>query len=74
MKQKMPAKLLTLQAASTEFGVPYTSLRDWTLRGLLPAVRIGDVRRIWIRRSDLERLIERSVETGAPEDGARPAA
>ena len=56
-------KLLTLQQASEEFGPPYTSLRDLVIRGLLPSVRLGDTRRIWIRREDLERLIERSTGT-----------
>lgn len=62
----MPAgpKLLTLQQAHAEFGPPYTSLRDLVMRGHLPAVRLGDSRRIWVRREDLERLIERSTERG----------
>lgn len=60
-------KLLTLQQASAEYGPPYTSLRDLVIRGLLPSVRLGDTRRIWIKREDLERLIERS--TGRPSDG-----
>jgi hypothetical protein len=57
-------KLLTLQQASEEYGPPYTSLRDLVLRGLLPCVRLGDTRRIWIKREDLERLIERSTGNG----------
>lgn len=55
------AKLITLQQASLEYGPPYTSLRDLVVRGDLPGVRFGDGRRIWVRRSDLDRLIERSV-------------
>jgi excisionase family DNA binding protein len=62
MASPKPTKLMTLQQASAEFGVPYTSLRDWTIKGWLPAVRVGDTRRIWVRRDDLERLIERSIE------------
>jgi excisionase family DNA binding protein len=54
------ARLITLQQASQEFGPPYTSLRDLVLRGHLPGVRLGDGRRIWVKRADLEQLIERS--------------
>lgn len=55
------ARLMTLQAASREYGPPYTSLRDLVLRGYLPAVRLGDSRRWWVRRDDLDRLIDRSA-------------
>ncbi len=53
--------LITLQDAATEYGPPYTSLRDLVIRGHLPRVQLGDSRRIWVRRADLERLIETSV-------------
>ena len=52
------SRLLTLQQASREYGPPYTSLRDLVIRGHLPGVRLGDGRRIWVRRADLDRLIE----------------
>ena len=55
-------QLVTLQAASGETGVPYSSLRDFVVRGLLPRVQLGDSRRIWVRREDISRLIERSLE------------
>jgi hypothetical protein len=58
-KQKRQNALVTLQQASAETGVPYTSVRDLVLRGFLPRVQLGDSRRLWIRRSDLERLIGR---------------
>jgi hypothetical protein len=54
--------LVTLQQASAEYGPPYTSLRDLVLRGRLASVRLGDTKRIWVRRADLERLIEASTE------------
>ena len=56
------ATLLTLQQAHAEFGPPYTSLRDLCLRGVLPFVRFEGSARIWVRRSDVEALIERSTE------------
>lgn len=55
------ARLITLQQASREYGPPYTSLRDLVLRGHLQGVRLGDGRRIWVRRADLDRLIDQSA-------------
>lgn len=57
------SKLMTLQQASDEYGPPYTSLRDLVIRGELPVVRFGDGRRMWVQRTDMETLIERSTET-----------
>ena len=56
------SRLLTLQRASAESGIPTTTLRDLHFRGHLPIVRLPGCRRGWVRREDLERLIERSVE------------
>jgi hypothetical protein len=56
-----PTKLITLQKASMEYGPPYTSLRDLVLRGHLRAVRLGNSRRIWVLREDIEKLIEHST-------------
>lgn len=53
--------LLTLQQGAKEYGPPYNSLRDLVIAGHLPRVQLGDSRRIWIRRADLERLIAQSV-------------
>ena len=55
-------QLLTLQQAELEKGVPYNTLRDLALRGHLPIVRLPDCRRWFVRRVDLDRLIETSVE------------
>lgn len=49
--------LMTLQQGEAESGVPYTTLRDAVLRGHIRRVELGDSKRIWIRRSELERLI-----------------
>jgi hypothetical protein len=54
-------RLLTLTQAAHEYGPAYTSLRDLVLRGELPAVKLGETRRIWVRREDMDRLIERSA-------------
>jgi hypothetical protein len=53
-----PTKLMTLQQAHQEYGPPYTSLRDLVVEGTLPSVRLGSSTRIWVRRADLERLID----------------
>jgi hypothetical protein len=54
---KRRSKLVTLQQASAETGVPYASLRDLVIAGHLQRVQLGDSTRIWIRRADLDRLI-----------------
>lgn len=64
MATKSEPVLITLQQASARYGPPYSSLRDLVIRGTLPSVRLGDSRRIWIKRIDLERLIEQSTERG----------
>ena len=55
-------KLVTLQDAAAEYGPPYTSLRDLVIQGHLPRVHLGDSRRIWVKRADIERLITNSTE------------
>lgn len=49
--------LITLQAASAEVGVPYGSLRDLVIEGHLKRVVLGSSSRIWVRRDELDRLI-----------------
>jgi len=56
--------LMTLQQLHTEYGPPYTSLRDLVVSGTLPSVRLGSSKRIWVKRADFERLIETSTERG----------
>lgn len=55
--------LLTLQQAAAETGVPYTSVRKLVLEGHLPRVQLGDSKRTWVKRADLEHLIAASTET-----------
>jgi excisionase family DNA binding protein len=64
-KPRLPgssARLVTIAQGSMVSGVPGTTIRDLIARGHLPVVRFPGSRRIWIRRADLEALIERSVE------------
>lgn len=51
--------LVTAKEAARITGLPYTTVRDLHFRGQLPVVKFG--RAWWIRRSDLERVIERHV-------------
>jgi len=55
--------LWTLQQAAAETGVPYTSIRKLVIEGHLPRVQLGDSRRTWVKRADVERLIAASTET-----------
>ena len=62
--------LLTLQQAAAETGVPYTSVRKLVLEGHLPRVQLGNSRRTWVKRADLERLIASSTarSNGSPDN------
>jgi len=55
--------LLTLQQAASETGVPAASIRKLVKAGHLQRVQLGDSKRTWIKRADVELLIERSTMT-----------
>jgi hypothetical protein len=57
-------KLMTLWNVESEYAVPYATSRDLVLNGFLPRVQLGDSKRIWVRRADVERMFE------ARQDGA----
>jgi excisionase family DNA binding protein len=56
--------LETLQQSATRTGVPYTSMRKLVLEGHIPGVKLGDSRRTWVRRTDVDHLITVSMERG----------
>jgi len=56
--------LVSLTTAAGELGIPYSSLREVLVRGELKHVRLSGRGRYWLRRSDLEKFIEKSVEEG----------
>jgi excisionase family DNA binding protein len=56
------SRLLSAQDAAAYLGVPYTSLRDWALRGHIPLVRVPGARRLWFDRKDLDQAIDRWKE------------
>lgn len=58
LDSKRPGRLLSAQTAATYLGVPYTSLRDWAMRGHIPVVRVPECRRMWFDRRDLDRAVE----------------
>jgi excisionase family DNA binding protein len=62
LEARTPPELTTLKQASAETGISYASIRELVLDGYLPAVRLGNSRRTLVRREDLNRLIEVSVE------------
>jgi excisionase family DNA binding protein len=52
---------MTPRQAERETGLTYTLIRDLHRRGHLPVVKLPGTRRWWIRRTDLDALIERSA-------------
>ena len=69
--------LLSGQQVETLTGLPYRTVYDMHVRGLLPAVRFPTANkdakrsRLWFRRSDVERLIANSITANAAFAGAR---
>lgn len=57
------ARLLGLRHAEEQYGISYWTLRHLLGKKLLPVVRLPGVRRLFIDRRDLERLIEDSKNT-----------
>ena len=58
------SRLLSAKSAAEYLGVPYTTLRTWAFRGLVPVVRPPASRRWWFDRQDLEKAIESWKERG----------
>ena len=52
------AKLMTINQAESEYGLPAALLRDLIHRGDLAAVQPPNIRRVFVVRADLERKIE----------------
>ena len=60
MKSRPGARLIGIAQAEQEYGLPYGTLYALIKRGELPSVQLPGVRRLYIDRRDLERLIETS--------------
>jgi excisionase family DNA binding protein len=65
---------LTVAEVAEMLKLNQQTVRNWIDQGRLPALRVG--RRVRIRRSDLERVLEESSITvpGSPGRGTRPSA
>src|SRR5437588_8799182 len=61
---------LTVAEVAEMLKLNQQTVRNWIDQGSLPALRVG--RRVRIRRSDLERVLEQGSTTGAA-DSAPPA-
>jgi excisionase family DNA binding protein len=55
----MTSDLLSVEESAAFVKLKPSTLRDWILRRRIPFVKLG--RRVFLRRQDLESLIERSV-------------
>jgi hypothetical protein len=49
-------RLMTIQAAAREYGMPERTLRELVLAGVFPCIRFSQ-RRIWLERADVEAAI-----------------
>jgi excisionase family DNA binding protein len=61
---------LTVAEVAEWFKVNQQTVRNWIDQGRLPAVRVG--RRVRIRRSDFDRILEGGSRGGAPSPSAPP--
>ncbi len=69
MATQTPARLMTLREASSDFGIPYTTLKGWTARGLLAeraSQKSPGGRRILVDRDEVVFLIENPPRNGRP--------
>ena len=57
-------RLVSIQQVVIEYGLPVGSIRDLVFKGSLRRVALGDGRRWWFDRRDLEALVEASKVTG----------
>jgi excisionase family DNA binding protein len=62
---KPGAKLLSFRQASDEYGIATSSLRRLVDTRKLPAVELPGIKRVLLRRDDLDALIESSTRPAA---------
>ncbi len=55
----MTSDLLNVEEAATVLHITVATMRSWILKSRVPYVKLG--RRVFLRHSDLEKLIEQSV-------------
>ncbi|MGZ4299095.1 MAG: helix-turn-helix domain-containing protein [Solirubrobacteraceae bacterium] len=61
---------LTVAEVAETLKLNQQTVRNWIDQGTLPALRVG--RRVRIKRSDFERILEESYSAGAAASGRRP--
>lgn len=59
---KGSTRLLDLRKAAAEYGIPYAALYALIAKGVLPKVQFPEHRRLYVKREDLDRLIEANTE------------
>jgi excisionase family DNA binding protein len=62
---------LTVAEVAETLKLNQQTVRNWIDQGSLPALRVG--RRVRIKRSDFQRILEESYSAGAPPPGRRPS-
>lgn len=62
MTPKSTTRLLDLRKAAAETGLAYGAIYALITKGVLPVVKFPDHRRLYVRREDLDRLIEQHTE------------
>jgi excisionase family DNA binding protein len=63
---------LTVAEVAAMLKLNQQTVRNWIDQGSLPALRVG--RRVRIRRSDLDRVLEQSYTAGSPQEQSGPSA
>ena len=63
-----PEEFLTVAEVAEMLKLNQQTIRNWIEQGALPAVRVG--RRVRIKRSALERVLERGSTTGGTTGGS----
>jgi len=54
--------LESIQQSAISWNIPETTIRDLHFRGFLPVVKLPGCRRWLIRRGDMRKLIEKSIQ------------
>jgi excisionase family DNA binding protein len=72
MSANQDESFLTVAEVADWFKVNQQTVRNWIDQGRLPAVRVG--RRVRIRRSDFDRILEDGTRGGSPSPSAAPPA
>ncbi len=70
MSDEVEESYLTVAEVAATLKLNQQTVRNWIDAGTLPALRVG--RRVRIKRSDFQRILEQSYSGGAEPPAARP--